>query len=319
MTVDLLIERLDEITDSRPRLASNGSEIVCRCPFCKGWEDFYVNPFKSVYHCFRCEAAGTLRDLLDADVPIVVTGLPDPFPEEPDKKDGMVWSPGSSETLDRLPGDHPAVEYVRGRGFDPVALGRDYGVGFLVDTPYKQLAGRLYLPIREGGKLIGWQLRSIDGVSYGVKYLSMLGYRRKQHLVYSDHARGCPFVVVCERMFDALRVGPPAVAVLGKPSRRHLDFLAEGWKTIVLLLDPDAAAEQAAATDVLREKAAVVSVTLNGYKDAGEAPHDAVWAAIHVAADEQGVALPDIHDFGAAPADSDPEIDAGDHKTRTEG
>lgn len=324
MTVDFLIERLADMTSSRPRVECGGRELVCSCPFCGGENDLYVNPAKSVFHCFRCDESGTLRDLLDAEVPIVVTGIPD-FVDEDEEKDGTFWCPGSVTPLDHLPADHPAVAYVRSRGFDPVELSQSYDVGVVggdgIHVCRWPSAGCLFLPITENGHRIGWQIRPPrPTVADEPKYRSMYGYRKKRHLVYADRARGFPFVVVCEGLLDAIRVGPPAVAIIGKqPSQRQLDLLVAGWPTIVLLLDPDAAAEQANAARELADKAAVVSVPLNGYKDAGEATRAAVWAAIRAAADEQGVTLPDIHNFGAAPADSDPEIDAGNHKTSTEG
>jgi hypothetical protein len=76
------------------------------------------------------------------------------------------------------------------------------------------------------------------------------------------------------------------VATLGKlVSGYQKKMLVSLWKTVVLLLDPDAGKDQAALVEDLTVPGGprVVPVALQGYKDAGDCPRDELWRQIDAA------------------------------------
>ena len=318
------LEQLTRILDrkfgeARPvHRCDGGTEIVTTCPYCGRIGHLYANPGKGCFMCQRCGRSGTLRELIGATVPIRVEDLPLARKQKEKTDEPAPYRDAGVVTrLDLLP-DNSAARYLRARGFDPAYLGAEYGV-CAVTAGAVFMGGRFcttgcaFFPFVEDGQTLGWicrlpyepaQIPYMDAVCLGwavkdgrieppPKYCMMPGFDKSNHLFYADRARSSTFVVVCEGVLDAIRVGPPAVAIIGKhPSKRQLELLADGWDTVVLLLDPDARDEQERAADELRDKADVVSVHLEGYKDAGEAPRHEVWRQMIAAAREQGVQLP---------------------------
>jgi hypothetical protein len=82
--------------------------------------------------------------------------------------------PGQCIGLDALPGNHPAIEYLAGRGFDPNQLATQFDASYCVqenpDVFYKKLPGgfkaspqgRVVFFIKQLGVCRGWQARQLD-------------------------------------------------------------------------------------------------------------------------------------------------------------
>jgi hypothetical protein len=200
--------------------------------------------------------------------------------------------------LDALPPEHPTKAYLRARGYDPDLLGRHLHVSHCsAASPEFPLANdRIIIPITFKGALAGWQARYVGEPPKGTpKYYTMPGMKKSEVLYNYDVAKAYPYVVVCEGPTDVWRVGPAAVALLGKSlseAQRHL--LAAGWGqgTAVVLLDGDAQAEARRVHDALggfvRDR---VLVELPGDKDPGDFAHADLWRLIDEAARRQGVTL----------------------------
>lgn len=195
---------------------------------------------------------GLIRD----SVPVVD---PRPAPLEP-----LTTVPADIVPLAELPrwtplGElHPAWTYLQDRGFSPQRLTQLYGVGFCRSSSvWPKLAGRLFIPIYQDGRLYGFQGRYPGEVGkhspHQPKYWNMPGLRKEQLVYGIDLACRFPVLLLCEGVFDVWSAGPCSVALLGKTlSTPQLEVicrrLPEGFVAVVAL-DPDQPAQ-----DVLKQR-----------------------------------------------------------------
>ena len=155
--------------------------------------------------------------------------------------------PGRCVALGDLPVNHPALSYLRGRGISPGELAVEWQVCFCVDAPQNEgyhsglVRNRLVIPIFWEGKMVGWQTRAIDDSL--PKYYTMPGLKKTQMLFNGDRASQYKFGVVVEGVFDAFKVGPRAVALLGmEVSFRQKELILAYWSrgAVCIMLDPEA-------------------------------------------------------------------------------
>jgi DNA primase len=309
--VNALKNRFGNVKVSR---GCNGTELLTKCPFCGRSEKLSVNPGKRVYHCWHCDSSGTLSKLLGVDVSV----SEGPMAEAPEPKEHKTVYPPSFDPsqilpLSCLPEDNPAIIYLRSRGFDPVELDRDFAFRYCAKgrsfphVPF-DASNTLIIPIYSEDKFLGWQARLLydpksvsedvllamgytarkesGGLKRPPKYLTSPGLNKKEMLYNVDWAKRFDTVVVTEGVFDCIRVGRQGVATLGKlVSDYQKKMLLSLWKTIVLLLDPDASETQRKLVEELTIPGGprIVPVTLEGYKDAGDCPRDELWKQINAA------------------------------------
>lgn len=292
----------------------NGPELLTTCPFCGRGEKLSVNPVKRVYHCWHCDSSGTLASLLGMNVSLSTPAAPI---TETVKQQKAVYPPSFDPSqimpLSCLPDDNPAVAYLRSRGFDPEELDRDFAFRYCArgrvfpHVPF-DASNTLVIPIYSEDRFLGWQARLLYNpkeVSEDVlqamgyterkengelkrppKYLTSPGLNKKELLYNVDWAKKFDTVVVTEGVFDCIRVGRQGVATLGKlVSDYQKKMLVSLWRTVVLLLDPDAEeAQRSLAKDLtVPGGPRIVPVTLEGYKDAGDCPRDELWRQIDAA------------------------------------
>jgi hypothetical protein len=153
--------------------------------------------------------------------------------------------PGTAVPLVAVPA-HAGAAYLRGRNFDIAELTATWGVMVAVHVPPRTRGaaaqGRIVIPVRRGGQMIGWQARypgDLDWKSAGVvKYLT---YFPKSLAVYgTDEAAGSPYVVAVEGATDVWRHGPGAVSCLGKgASPIQVRILARNLNGRTLVTVPD--------------------------------------------------------------------------------
>ncbi len=124
------------------------------------------------------------------------------------------------------------------------------------------MARRLYIPVRSGGELVGWQGRHVgeDWKDRGApKYLTMTGFAKSRVLYGGDAAVGKSIVIV-EGASDVWAYGPGAVATFGKSVSREQLSLLGAWAArgglAALMFDPGAWTEEVPANkrDVARAK-----------------------------------------------------------------
>lgn len=222
------------------------------CPFCptlrgkSGGDSFGVNTATGGYNCFRCGTKGWVR-LEDAPAagPIKV--------EEPAEKPKMRLPEGFSPlwkgpALDSFVA-RPARTYLDGRGLGAEII-RSAQIGVVLNGYY---GGRIVVPVLAGRDLVGWVARDYTGRAPR-KYLYPKGMPRGS-VLYRRSAlrRDSPDpVLVVEGVFDALPHLPDVVAVLGKPSRWHVEELSKSRRPIVVALDGDSWEEAEALAMRLR-------------------------------------------------------------------
>jgi hypothetical protein len=213
------------------------SEYLLPCPC--GSSRLRWNSEKGAFRCWGCRRDGGTLDLvqlleqcdLERAVEVVAASqLPPGAAPTVLGKVGLVrrvagevlrrlppmrW-PREAELLDpSAPVHADAWAYWRSRGLG-VGEARVSGVSF---ARRGRLAGRLVLPVRMDGAVVYYQARSIgdDAQPKVLNPSSREAEATASEVLYGyDLARGSQHVVVVEGLFDALRVGPHAVALLGK-------------------------------------------------------------------------------------------------------
>lgn len=107
------------------------------------------------------------------------------------------------------------------RGFDVEWLEKNYEVGVVMDVAdgrHSTMLGRIYIPIRMDGVLVGWQGRYPDDHTLRgrAKYYNLPGQPRRLMLYNWHVAKHWPFICIAEGAISAWRIGGPGVAILGK-------------------------------------------------------------------------------------------------------
>lgn len=171
------------------------------------------------------------------------------------------------------PLDLPHREYLRGRQFDPDALGPwdISGIGRHPKYPW-----RLLLPVHSrGGKVVSWTTRSI-GDGDDAKYVSAPPEDEDQPArtqLYAQHLTRHA-VIVHEGPLDAVATGPGAVATMGVAyTPAQLSLLAD-YPVRVVCFDSEPKAQQRArqlCDDLCVFSGSTVRVELDAH-DAASAP-----------------------------------------------
>jgi hypothetical protein len=156
------------------------------------------------------------------------------------------------------------LDYVRGRGFDPVELANEYFIHvarkgssyYMGEEKRTFFDDRLIVPLIQGARLVGWQARRCKDIRRD-RYKYLNSKLRKSHCLYNrDVAMFRRDLVIVEGVTDCWRIGPNSVAIFGKSaSPRQVALLKTLWGfsgRAVICFDSDAAAEQEALTSRLR-------------------------------------------------------------------
>jgi len=157
--------------------------------------------------------------------------------------------PAGAIPLHALADDHPAIEYVRQRGFDPVWLYKHFKV-HVFEWAHPDFGGRILIPVIVRGQIVGWQARTY--INDRTKYLSAPGVKLHATLYNIDLAERADLIVIVEGMIDAWRVcqleNVVGVSLFGKSMSIHQAEIVSRWlkngKIVCVCLDADAHAEQ---------------------------------------------------------------------------
>jgi hypothetical protein len=170
------------------------------------------------------------------------------------------------------------LRYLEGRGYEPAALVRLWGLGGLGLCP--RYAWRLFVPVTFRGRDVSWTTRAIVDGPGVVRYLSAPADCESvpaKHLVYGfDYVRHA--AVIVEGPADVWRVGPGAVATLGLAYTPHQLKQLATVPVRVVAFDKGTDA-QMKARQLCRQLAAfpgkTLRVELSG-KDPGESPESEI-------------------------------------------
>jgi hypothetical protein len=257
--------------------SENSKSWIFECPRCFKSKKLYIRKSDGRFVCWFCKEVDgfqgkpefALKELLGLSVAILqkkLYGLESPqaslfldiqlrdFFGEDDEVDGdadeiaeQVWP------FDYYPIEHRhsarGLKYLEERGVS-LAVAQFYGLRY---SPPER---RVIFPISSGGRLYGWQGRSIIPTSYedeqGIvhetpKIVTTKGLKKENLLMFSDRLVGSPHAVLAEGPFDAIKAHLCGgnVATMGKavsPAQVRL-LRNSGIRRLYLGLDPDAAAE----------------------------------------------------------------------------
>ena len=231
------------------------------CPIHRGEgrEAFHVNLAQNVFHCFACDAGGTVLDfvaaiegcsLVEAARKLqAITCSSVPRKSTPDGKELVTKRRRVplplNFTLTRIDCSHP---YLGRRGItEKTAL--EFGVGFYAGPGL--MHGRLVIPIHNAdGELIAYCGRSVDQTE--PRYRLPSGFA-KSEILFNMHRAAAGMensVVLVEGFFDCMKVHQAGIrSVIGlmgsalyTPQRQAL---LERFRRIILMLDGDPAGRKA--------------------------------------------------------------------------
>ncbi len=222
--------------------------------------------------------------------------------EAPSTPQIIGW-PGAMISLPNLPADHPAIMYLRSRGFDPHILAERYGIQWCerAKPGFRQAEHRIIIPVFKDGVMVGWQGRwpgELDWKKTGIlKYYTSPHMPRRMLIYNGDLAMTRHFLVIVEGPMSAWPLYPVGCASMGKSlSYYQILNLSEYGKShsIVVLLDPDAREEANKLTERLKKVSShVANVVLPDGKDPGSyaTDQDELWYHIVSQCEMQSVPL----------------------------
>jgi DNA primase len=254
------------IQDLRP---SGSDHLRGRCPLHSGdgRETFHVDTAEQVFHCFSCQAGGSVLDLVMA---IEGCGLRQSAERilswsAARATEVAPWSPIKATVTKkreftaalpfRLRGIDLHHPYLRLRGIDE-ATAAEFGIGFYGGPGL--MHNRLVIPIEnQFGALVGYCGRALDGSEPRYRFPPRFS---KSQFLFNFHratARNTPEVIVVEGFFDCLKVHQAGflcvIAIMGSAlSQQQLHILVHSFQRIRLMLDGDAAGRRASAVIATR-------------------------------------------------------------------
>jgi len=247
-------------------LTDHGEQYRCHCPFCNdtrhrcyvNYEFGVVDPFgQSNLHLIKCfnEECFTYdpekRNIFFMEVlygrPVLKSSIQSGKIRQP----GEYTSPGTTIPIHKLDPTHSAITYLTSRGFDPIVLWHVYKVSWCTQSNLRFAQSRIIIPVIENGVECGWLARIAQNGDFMdeagrrmPKYYNMPGFQSQKHLYNFDQAKNYKTIILVEGALDAIKVGPPAIALLGKSVstvnvERLVSFADRNDVLIVVCLDPD--------------------------------------------------------------------------------
>jgi len=189
------------------------------CPFCSGGVGNHMGySLKSkVFTCWRCgkhtvgEVLARIMNMPKGEaVRLAMQRYPGngiQLPEITFERPTDIRIPGS-----RTPSDIH-IEYLMDRNLDAMQLADEYDCKFTIDEYPKN---RVVFPVIHQGMAVSYVARAVD--DNPLRYLvckDKLEVRKAKHCLWGANRVGGGTIIVVEGIFDALRIGVGAVAVLG--------------------------------------------------------------------------------------------------------
>ncbi len=231
--------------------------LQLQCPYCGDHSDHLgFNLAKEFFNCWKCgwhPLVATVADLAGIAKREAVeaidrnrTGRPLTAQEKPQ-------GPRPAEVafpMDTGPLGAPHIHYLKGRGFSAKKireLVETYGV---VGTgPGGDMRLRIIAPVTYHGRTVSWQSRDITDTDKR-KYIACdpeKEVRPHKHCLFGADLVPGRTVVVNEGWFDAVRLGPGAVATFGASfSWQQVRELVDRFDKRYIMYDPDNEGQKAA-------------------------------------------------------------------------
>jgi len=230
--------------------------VSFQCPFCGDHSDHGNLSIFGTYRCWRC-GSYKLRELLerlgfdgDLNLFFTETGFRKTAPDA--KYDGRFRQPKESFSI---PGDElnvGAANYLKQRGYDPRECKNVYGFksyGQFGQYKGMNLSHRIMIPVYDkDGTLSSWVARDYSGYAK-LRYMTPKPdqcVKTVKELLYNAHLCSAAWAIVCEGVFDALKIGVGAIATFGiELSPKQMELLAK-FDTLIWLWDNEKHAQEQA-------------------------------------------------------------------------
>uniref|UniRef100_A0A6H2A306 Putative primase n=1 Tax=viral metagenome TaxID=1070528 RepID=A0A6H2A306_9ZZZZ len=243
----------DRITLSglgEPVRKQGSHQLFYNCPFHEDDKGHMgVDTKRGIYHCFKCGAKGKVRDL---EIPL------SDFKEQ--VENFLYGKPDQERTNDSLsnlalPREFQLVtkqsglpyQYLRNREITKTEI-RSYKMGYCNSGVFQD---RVIVPIYEGDKLKYFVGRTYTNRE--PKYMN--APIEKGGTVFKTFKGLVPRAIICEGIFDAMRIGRlfPAIALLGKVvnGSAQITSILKSTKEAFVMLDRDAESQGFYASNVL--------------------------------------------------------------------
>ncbi len=143
--------------------------------------------------------------------------------------------------LQDLHADHQVHTFLAAKynGLTADYLGKFYGAAYTkeYDELYRLASNRIIFPVTKGGKLVGWQGRTIS-VAEQRRWVLSPGFRKV--LYNADRLRYGQVPIICEGITSAIACGPTGIAIFGKSMDEHLcKEFGEKFSTAVVAVDAE--------------------------------------------------------------------------------
>ena len=250
-----LLPLLNEIgiqPGSSKQASSGWINVVC--PFCSGHYGHHLgfNIKGQYFNCWRCGYKSNIKaisglakvNFSEAKSLInkyTITGLTQEK-EISHEKPSKIILPKYS-----LPLGKRHKKYLEKRGLNPDKIEKEYGL--LGTDKRSNYPWRIIIPITINGVIVSWHSRDITGLSETPHKACPQNREVIPHksIIYAyDQSQG-PSAVIVEGVFDALKLGPGAVATFGiSVQREQVLFLMEKFKKVYILFDPEKEAQKRA-------------------------------------------------------------------------
>lgn len=156
-------------------------------------------------------------------------------------------------------------EYIRGRGLDPQIVNDKWGVRAITVNGEWRYRSRLFFPVcDEQGRAVSWLTRTIEPDE---EYRYINAPKDREFAPIKDYLFGEQFVkysdpiIVCEGVFDAIRIGKNAVATMGKKITDAQIARIAKYRERAILLDNERDTQEQARRIVLDQLSAYPGIT----------------------------------------------------------
>lgn len=239
----LSLKKLVERFGSYKEVPSRSDEIRFCCPYCVDTGKLpdrkyhlYISLAKGVGYCFRCGKVLKLNQenlqsrnfYLQSKIAIGKSYLNE-IPQNIsifDSEEGMKF------LRNKLV--HYSEEYMN-------SFLKEMDFRFCIDRNYPFLYGRIMIPIKFKGEIVGFQFRSIYGEEPKYLLYSYKSFKPKNFVFNYDLASRNDYVYICEGVFDILPFYNVAVACFGKMlTEQQKRLIANTWSRVYICFDSDA-------------------------------------------------------------------------------
>jgi hypothetical protein len=232
--------------------------VSFQCPFCGDKSDHGNLSIFGTYKCWRCGTyrLGELLKQLGFDGNLNEFFTETGFPKSALRPGEYTGKHRQKKELFKLPGNElnvGAANYLKARGYNPKECKEIYGFksyGHVVlDKDYFNLRERIIVPIHDKeGELVSWVARDYTGNSR-LRYLTPKPgqcVKTTKEVLYNQHLCSSDYAIVCEGVFDALKIGIGAIATFGiSLTGEQLSLLAK-YRTLIWLWDNEGHAQDKA-------------------------------------------------------------------------